>query len=372
MAEILYRAAHLRAEPDASSRSAVYVAATEAPVDTVYGREVLRMSGCDMSRYERNPVLLDAHRRGSCSDVVGRGEVTLTDGGRTLEVRAEYLDDEDGERVWRKVRAGAIRAVSIGYSINPDSVVRLREGEVDGDGPARVEGPALIVNEWELLEVSNVPVPADANAVRRDVYTRALSANTKEAAVSDPNEAAPPVEAKRAEDDTPDTPESDAGQRMDADEDDAERADCDCEGDEDCDCDEERMSDEDKDDERAAHAPDDRADRMAAERNRFAAAAPESLREFAEETFFLAADPDDPERLRASGTWAAAFAMCPARLRESLEDAIKADPFADLGAYRKALIEARNEASPPVTTPEPVAAVAPASTFKPGDLLGTA
>lgn len=369
MAEILYRAAHLRAEPDASSRSAVYVAATEAPVDTVYGREVLRMKGCDLARYRANPVLLDAHRRGSCSDVVGRGEVRMVEDKRLMEVRAEYLDDEDGERVWRKVKAGAIRAVSIGYAINPDSVVRLREGEVDGD----VEGPALVVNEWELLEISNVPVPADANAVRRDVYTRALSANPKEAAMSDPNEAAPPAEAERAEDNTPATPTPD-GQLMDEsdDMDDDINDECECDGEEDCDCDEERMCDEDKDDERAALAPDVRAERMTTVRNRFVAAAPESLRDFAEETFFLAADPDEPERLRASGTWAAAFAMCPARLRESLEAAIKADPFADLGAYRKALIEARNAASPPVTTPEPVAAVASASTFKPGDLLGTA
>jgi hypothetical protein len=71
---------------------------------------------------------------------------------------------------WQLVKAGHVRAVSVGYNVNPEKVTRLREGEVDGEGESQVRGPASVVNEWTLLEVSNVPVPADADAVRRSFY----------------------------------------------------------------------------------------------------------------------------------------------------------------------------------------------------------
>ena len=169
----LYRSAQLRGKP--AEREAVFVAATENPVETPWGREVLRMSGCDLARYKGNTIVLDSHRRGSISDVIGCGKAEISKG--RLLVRVRYAKTPLGEEAWQLVKGGFLRAVSIGYAVNPDKVRRVREGEtVDG-----VEGPALIVDEWELLEVSNVPVPADAEAVKRDVYSRALATGRQRA-----------------------------------------------------------------------------------------------------------------------------------------------------------------------------------------------
>jgi len=169
--KLAHRAAYLRGEVRVSSRRASYVAATEAPIDTGYGPEVLRMSGCDLAGYSKNPVVLDSHRRGSCRDVVGTGKARIQ--GRELHVDVTYLDDEDGERAWGKVQAGALRAVSVGYAIL--KAKRVRGGQVvEG-----VKGPAVIVTKWRLIEVSNVPVPADQDAVRRELVRRALKSNRK-------------------------------------------------------------------------------------------------------------------------------------------------------------------------------------------------
>ncbi|HBP17039.1 MAG TPA: hypothetical protein DEA08_04485 [Planctomycetes bacterium] len=130
MTKVLHRSAYLRGTPDTEARVAEFVAATEAPVDTVYGREVLRMSGCDMSRYARNPVVLDSHRRESIEDVIGSGDVRV-EGGQLI-VRVHYLDDADGEKAWRKVKAGALRAVSIGYAIATDAATPSLVGRQPG------------------------------------------------------------------------------------------------------------------------------------------------------------------------------------------------------------------------------------------------
>jgi len=155
---------------DEEKRQATFVAATERAVAvSPWGPpEVLRMKGARLKRYKRNPVVLDSHRRSSVEDVIGSATVTVQ--GRELHAVITYDEDERSERVWKKVRAGSVRAISIGYVVNRAKVRRLREGEHDGAGDARVEGPADIANEWELLEVSNVAIGADEDALRRSFY----------------------------------------------------------------------------------------------------------------------------------------------------------------------------------------------------------
>lgn len=153
---------------DEKSRSAEFVASTENPIRTWGDPEVLRVKGFDLSRYERNPVLLDTHQRYDLSKVIGSCSVRKV--GRQLVARATYAKNEAGENAWQLVKDNHVRAMSIGYMVNPDKVTRLREGQFDGEGDARVEGPCTISNETTLLEISNVPVPADEDAVRRSFY----------------------------------------------------------------------------------------------------------------------------------------------------------------------------------------------------------
>lgn len=154
---------------DEQSRSASYVASTERAVNVGWGApEVLRMTGARLQRFRKNPVVLDTHNRFDLGSVIGRADVKVQ--GRELHATITYANTERGNLAWSLVKDGMVRAVSIGYSVNPQRVTRLREGETDGEGDSLVTGPANVVREWTLLEVSNVPIPADEDAVRRSFY----------------------------------------------------------------------------------------------------------------------------------------------------------------------------------------------------------
>lgn len=156
------------AKLDEESRTASFVASTERAVMTWAGPEVLRMKGVKLKRFKKNPVVLDSHNRFSLDAVIGKAEVTVE--GRELVASITYAPGARGDHAWELVKGGFVRAVSIGYQVNRAKVRKIEAGEFDGTGEARVEGPALIVNDWELLEVSNVPIPADEEAVRRSIY----------------------------------------------------------------------------------------------------------------------------------------------------------------------------------------------------------
>ena len=163
---------------DEKSRSAEFVASTENPVQTWGDPEVLRMGGCDLTRYRKNPVLLDTHKRYDLSSVIGSCDVRID--GTQMIATARYAMTKSGQEAWDLVKDKHVRAMSIGYSVDPKSVTRLKEGQREGD----VTGPATIANKWKLLEISNVPVPADEDAVRRSFYE---SIEPKEAPVADAN-----------------------------------------------------------------------------------------------------------------------------------------------------------------------------------------
>lgn len=148
---------------DEANRECEFVASTENPVETMYGREVLRMGGVRLERYMSNPVFLDSHNGTSIGNVLGSASSVRVE-GRELITRMRFAESGKGRLAWDLVRQGHVRAVSIGYRVNPDSVKRLRAGEKDGE----IMGPCAVVNEWELFETSLVPVPADEDALVRD------------------------------------------------------------------------------------------------------------------------------------------------------------------------------------------------------------
>lgn len=170
-------------EINEEERYADFVAATEKPVTVGPGDpEVLRMKGCDLSRFERNPVLLDTHQRTGLDKVIGHADVAVE--GKFMAARCYYADNDAGENAWRLVKGGHVRSLSIGYAVDKDSVRKLRRGEVDGD----TKGPAVIANKWTLLEVSTVPIPADEEAVRRSYFD---SIQVKERSMAGKNKRAP-------------------------------------------------------------------------------------------------------------------------------------------------------------------------------------
>lgn len=152
------------AEPTASrsideeARTATFVAATERPVEMWGGVEVLRMAGARLDRFVKNPVVLDCHFHG---DVVGRAVASVE--GRRLLAVVTFARTERAEELWGLVRDGFLRSVSVGYRVL--GTREIKAGAFNGEGEARVEGPAVIVDQWELCEISLVPLPADEDAL---------------------------------------------------------------------------------------------------------------------------------------------------------------------------------------------------------------
>lgn len=146
-------------------RTAEFVAATEGGVETWGGKEHLRMSGAKLTRYRKNPVVLDTHDRYSAGSVIGRSDVKVE--GKRLIATITFAETARAEEVWTLVRGGFIRALSVGFMPYAGTIKRLAEGESDGDGEDMVTGPARIIRSWELYEISVVPVPADPDCLRR-------------------------------------------------------------------------------------------------------------------------------------------------------------------------------------------------------------
>lgn len=150
-------------EIDEEKRTATFVAATESGVDTWFGPEVLRMGGLNLDRYRKNAVVLDSHDRSSAAKIIGRATVKVNK--RRLVATITFAETALAEEIWTLVRTEFAKALSVGFIIR--EVKELVEGESDGRGENKVEGPATVITAWELCEVSVVPVGADQDAVRQ-------------------------------------------------------------------------------------------------------------------------------------------------------------------------------------------------------------
>lgn len=152
---------------DEDQRRATFIAATENGVQTWQGLEYLRMSGVQLQRYRRNPVVLDTHDRWTAGAVIGRAAVKVNITTRALEAEVTFAETDRADEIWQLVKSGFVRAVSVGFIADDARVVELMEGEIDGEGDSEIVGPARVIKSWELYEISIVPVPADSEALRR-------------------------------------------------------------------------------------------------------------------------------------------------------------------------------------------------------------
>jgi len=132
--------------------------------------------GCDSAAFERNPVVLWNHNKdGSPDDVLGR-VVEIVKTAAAVEVVVEFDTHAKAQEVLRKVRAGFLRAVSVGFIPQQDR--KNSDGTID-------------VLRWEICELSIVPVPSNRQALKRGYSLRVtrtcLSKNTNSRGVSDMN-----------------------------------------------------------------------------------------------------------------------------------------------------------------------------------------
>ncbi|MFD9064192.1 hypothetical protein ACFVZ3_22015 [Kitasatospora purpeofusca] len=116
----------------------------------------LRMDTLDLTRYLGNPVLGYGHAYwGRDGLPIGRVVDPRVEGDRLLGGLVFDPDDEFAVTVERKIRAGFLNAVSVGFDAF----------DIDQAGVPR---------RWELYETSVVPMPMDPDAVQ-DAEGRALA-----------------------------------------------------------------------------------------------------------------------------------------------------------------------------------------------------
>jgi hypothetical protein len=99
------------------------------------------------------PVVLWSHGRGSMGNEPIAKPLWIKpgtfEGEPGVEAETQFFPDDLGRRLFRKVKEGFLHAWSIGFSV-------LRESPLAGGGRD--------IREWELLEYSLVPVPANPYA----------------------------------------------------------------------------------------------------------------------------------------------------------------------------------------------------------------
>ena len=128
---------------------------SEEPYDRWFGPEILDHSegAVDLSRLNSIGVLLYNHDR---DEVIGRIDRAWVESGRG-EAEVTFDDDDESEKVFRKVQSGTLKGVSVGYTIDTWEEVMPNKQSADG----KYTGPCSIARKWAPYEISIVSVPAD-------------------------------------------------------------------------------------------------------------------------------------------------------------------------------------------------------------------
>ncbi len=157
-----FRDLQITASPEEGSRSVELSFSSAAGIrrydywDGSWYREILDHSpkAVDLTRLSEIGVGLYNHDMGQ---VIGRvDDVRLDATAQKCSCRLTFDEDDASDAVFRKVKSGSLRGVSVGYRVYEWEEVR--EGKTSRDG---IEGPAMIARKWEPYEISIVSCPAD-------------------------------------------------------------------------------------------------------------------------------------------------------------------------------------------------------------------
>jgi HK97 family phage prohead protease len=117
--------------------------------------EVLDLEGANLERFNNGAPVLNSHQSRTLSDQLGVVEKAWVE-DNVGKAKIRFSSRQDVEPIFNDVATGIIRNVSIGYKINKEEREE-RENEPD----------ILRVKEFELFELSFVPIPADSKAQTR-------------------------------------------------------------------------------------------------------------------------------------------------------------------------------------------------------------
>ena len=115
-----------------------------------YGFKILT-EGIGLKRFKKNPVMLDSHLNNNAS-VIGSWKEVLSENGLLTGVPVFDEEDKQAVHLKGKVDRGFIKACSMGILFDPEDF--------------KIIDDELILTKSELMEVSVVAIPSNANSVR--------------------------------------------------------------------------------------------------------------------------------------------------------------------------------------------------------------
>jgi len=117
-------------------------------------KEILKADGCELEEYQKNPVVLWAHNRNQELPPIGRA-LWVKKENNSVKAKVEFAPSAFAQEVAKLYKEGFMNGVSVGY---------IEQGRTDVSEDDDTSAKAII-NKWELLEFSAVPVPANPNAL---------------------------------------------------------------------------------------------------------------------------------------------------------------------------------------------------------------
>ena len=152
---------------DVESRTVEFVA-SDSSIDS-YGT-VIPADKWDLKRYEKNGVVGYMHdvygdswvKASDPDDVIGYAKAWVEDDKLIAAITFEPAElNAKADKIFRKIQFGSLNAVSVGFDQTAPGHWGSKD---DGEDP-----DVYYYNGQELLEISVVNIPANANAVRRSI-----------------------------------------------------------------------------------------------------------------------------------------------------------------------------------------------------------
>ena len=127
-------------------------------------------------RMNRGLPLLNAHERADMGDQIGKG-INISLRGEEMVGTLLFSGRDSVKDILQDVEEGIFDSVSLGYRVYAYEVTK-REGQIDD----------YLAVDWEPLEISMVPVPADANCKTRSCELRSPGENAEQTTPEPQNE----------------------------------------------------------------------------------------------------------------------------------------------------------------------------------------
>lgn len=154
---------------------------------------VVNMANWKLGNYQKNGIVGYQHdvyggdmcNKADPDDVIGRGEVFFEDGERAngedskLIGRVHFEDAETNpkaDKIWRKVKAGTLRATSVGFIPIANGESEIGQYGYLNDKGERVDADTFYFHGQELLEFSIVNIPSNPEATAKALRGRTHNA----------------------------------------------------------------------------------------------------------------------------------------------------------------------------------------------------